>query len=120
MSAFYSTRHVRFALTAHIKFPRLPSSIREASPSFSSLFCRRRRWLFYRLALATVAPDFMATITNTQALVGMLVDRHPTPSQAAAPLRLLDLQDPLIQAHRVISPNHPLLLDRKDQLQILP
>src|SRR4051794_12053206 len=87
---------------------------------FPLLFCRLSRWLFQRFTLGAVASDFMSPIADAQALVSVFITRPPTSGQAAAPLCPFDLQSPLIDAHCVVSAHPSLVLDCKDQLQVLP
>jgi len=50
----------------------------------------------------------------------MLVHDHPAPRQGVAPRRLFDLQPAVADLDRVVAVHRPLLLHRKDALQILP
>src|SRR6266478_4076557 len=68
-------------------------------------------WLSHRQPLGRESCDQVRTVVNAQSSIQVLAQGHAAPRQRSPPKRLLDLQHPLIELHRVVAIHHALVLE---------
>ena len=82
-------------------------------------FCGCRR-CFYCPALRGVATQPVLSVAETQSSVQMSMHRDLAAGQGAAPLQRLDPQTEILKLHRIVTVDHPRMLQRENALQVLP
>jgi len=67
-----------------------------------------------------VTADEVRPISDTATTVQVFVNGDPTARQGRSPAGFLDLQDARAEVHGVVLVHGPFVLQRKDQIQVLP
>jgi len=65
-------------------------------------------------------PHDVRAVADAPGTIEVLVDRDPTPGQRGSPTALFDLQNTRTNVHGVVPVHGALVLQGKDQIQILP
>lgn len=73
---------------------------------------------FARHSFGVEPPDIVGAETDRNCLVEMFVDDEAAICQAAAKALFIDLQNHILELHRIIATRDSLTLDRKDAVEI--